>query len=219
MKVKKGWFTMSEETKAQKKPISVCSIIGIVLAIVALISSPMPIINNASFFLGLIAVVLGLIGLVGALRGKKGGKVVSFVGIVLAVVSCAVVLATQSMYGAALEQTQTELDKMTGDATEQLLQTDVDVQLGEFSISRGGYGLIESSLPVTIANKAKEAKSYSVHLEAVDESGARICDDYLYANSLGSGQSTQVEAFKYVASENFEKMTGAKFNIVEVSQF
>lgn len=209
---------MADEVK-EKKPVSVCGIVGIVLAVVALITSPMPIINNGSFILGLIGVVFAIIGLVGAIKGKKGGKVVSIIGLALAVVACAVVLVTQSMYSAALDQAQSNLDKMTGDATEELLKSDVEVTIGSLSLAKGNYGLIESELPIVIVNKAKEPKSYNVHIEAVDAQGARIADDYAYVNSLGSGQMENCKCFKYISSDLYDDMAEATFNIIEVSQY
>ncbi|MEE0028349.1 MAG: DUF4352 domain-containing protein, partial [Atopobiaceae bacterium] len=60
--------------------------------------------NNISFFIGIIGGVFALIALIGAVRGKHGSKGLSIAGLVLAIVSCAIVLVTQSAYKAAIDK-------------------------------------------------------------------------------------------------------------------
>ena len=101
-----------EET--QVKSGSGLAVAGLVLGILAIAGSFLPIINNLSFFIALIGGVLSIIALVGALRGKHTAKGMSIAGVVLAVVSVVVVLATQSAYSAALKSAADELE--SGDA-------------------------------------------------------------------------------------------------------
>lgn len=97
---------MSESTKQS----SGLAIAGLVLGIIAAATSFVPIVNNLSFFIALIGGVLATIALVGALRGKHAAKGLSIAGVVLAVVSCVVVLVTQSAYKTAID---TAVDKAT----------------------------------------------------------------------------------------------------------
>lgn len=92
------------------KQSSGLAIAGLVLGIIAAVTSFLPIINNVSFFIGIIGGVFALIALIGAVRGKHGSKGLSIAGLVLAIVSCAIVLVTQSAYKAAI-------DKAVDDAT------------------------------------------------------------------------------------------------------
>ncbi len=85
------------EKKSEKK---VLGIIAIVLGVIALLGSWVPIFNNISFFLGLLALLLGLIGI---FVNRKNTKTLAIVGTALAAVSMAVVLITQSMYSKALD--------------------------------------------------------------------------------------------------------------------
>lgn len=97
------------ETASQPKTSSGLAIAGLVLGIIAILTSFLPIINNLSFFIALIGGVLAAIALVGALRGKHTAKGMSIAGVVLAVVSIVVVLVTQSAYSAALKAASDEL--------------------------------------------------------------------------------------------------------------
>lgn len=84
-------------------PRSVMGIVGLVLAIIAAATSFMPIVNNFSFFLALISAILSLVAVISCARGKKSGKGVAIAGLVVSIISIVVVLATQSMYSAAID--------------------------------------------------------------------------------------------------------------------
>ena len=98
--------TTPKTTPAQPAPKqgSGLAIAGLVLGIIAVVTSFLPIINNLSFFIALIGGILAIIALVGALRGKHTAKGLSIAGVVLAVVSIIIVLVTQSAYSAALNK-------------------------------------------------------------------------------------------------------------------
>ena len=81
---------------------SAMAIVGLVLGIFALISSWMPIVNNLSFIVALLGLVFSIIGIVSASRGKSSGKGLAVAALVINVIACVIVLATQSMFTAAL---------------------------------------------------------------------------------------------------------------------
>ena len=85
------------------KTSSGLAIAGLVLGIIAAVTSFLPIINNFSAIIAFIGAILAVIALIGALRGKHTAKSLSIAGVVLCVVSFAIVLITQSMYSAALD--------------------------------------------------------------------------------------------------------------------
>ena len=87
----------------QGAPRSAASIVALVLGIIAILMSWMPIINNFAFIFGALGFIFGVVGLVGVLRGKKVGKALAIVALVINVLSIAIVLGTQSMYSAALD--------------------------------------------------------------------------------------------------------------------
>ena len=76
---------MNEERK-------VLGILAIIFGAIALFGSWMPIINNLSFVIAILALILGLIGLA---INRKRPKMLAIIGTVLAVVSMVIVIATQ----------------------------------------------------------------------------------------------------------------------------
>ncbi|MBR3159192.1 MAG: DUF4190 and DUF4352 domain-containing protein [Atopobiaceae bacterium] len=97
------------DTAQQPKTSSGLAVAGLVLGILAAVTSFLPIINNLSFFIALIGGILSAIALIGALRGKHTAKGMSIAGVVLAVVSIVIVLVTQSAFKAVLDSASEEL--------------------------------------------------------------------------------------------------------------
>lgn len=204
------------------KPRSGFAIAALVLGIVAVATSFMPIINNASFFIALIGLILAIVAIAGIRKGKNSGKGLAVAGLVLSIVAGLLVLGTQAFYSAvlneAVDQSTQQLNKMTGDATDDILGVDVEVTIGDYSINKDQYGLVKSDLPVTVTNLLKEPASFWINIEAVDANGSRINDDTVIVNDLGAGQSTKLEAFAFVSSDDYEAMKNASFNIISVSE-
>lgn len=204
------------------KPRSGFAIAALVLGIVAAATSFMPIINNASFFIALIGLILAIVAIAGIRKGKNSGKGLAVAGLVLSIVAGLLVLGTQAFYSAvldeAVDQSTQQLNKMTGDATDDILGVDVEVTIGDYSINKDQYGLVKSDLPVTVTNLLNEPSSFWINIEAVDANGSRINDDTVIVNDLGAGQSTKLEAFAFVSSDDYEAMKNASFNIISVSE-
>ena len=91
----------AQSTEAKSK--SAAAIVGLVLGIIALVTSFLPIINNFSFILAALGLVFAVVGLAGVLRGKKAGKGMAVASAVVNVLAVIIVLATQSMYSAAID--------------------------------------------------------------------------------------------------------------------
>ena len=119
----------------------------------------------------------------------------------------------------SLDAVSDDLDKATGGSTEEVLTNEADVSLGNFEIINGEYGINETKLVVKVTNKTNETKSFGIQVEAVDSTGARINQDYVYANNLNAGQSQEFEIFKFITSEQIEAMRNATFKIVEASSY
>lgn len=204
------------------KPRSGFAIAALVLGIVAAATSFMPIINNASFFIAMIGFILAIVAIAGIRKGRNSGKGLAVAGLVLSIVAGLLVLGTQAFYSAvlneAVDQSTQQLNKMTGDATDDILGVDVEVTIGDYSISKDQYGLVKSGLPVTVKNLLKEPASFWINIEAVDANGSRINDDTVIINDLGAGQSTKLDAFAFVSSDDYEAMKNASFNIISVSE-
>ena len=94
-------FNMEE---FEQKPHSAGVIVGLVLGILALLTSIVPIVNNFSFILALIGFVFALVGFIGCARGKKRGKGMGIASLIINILAIVVVLAFQSAWSAAIDE-------------------------------------------------------------------------------------------------------------------
>ncbi|CIV27916.1 CD20-like family [Streptococcus pneumoniae] len=84
-----------------KQERKVLGILAIIFGALALLGSWIPIINNFSFILAILALIFGLIGFA---VNRKRPKTLAIIGTVLAVVSIAIVLVTQAIYAKSLKE-------------------------------------------------------------------------------------------------------------------
>ena len=106
---------MAEKTQNTKLPMSAMAITSLVIGIVALLTSFIPIVNNGSGVLAALGVIFGIVGLVGIFKGKKRSKVFGIIALTLNVLAFIVVLATQNMWGQALDNASgNRADKVNG---------------------------------------------------------------------------------------------------------
>ncbi len=187
---------------------------GMVLGIVGICTSFIPFINNLSLVMAIIAFIFGIIALV-----KKAGIGKAVATIILAVFTVIITLSMQNSFSNSLDKTNKELDKAVGNSTEEILKNDANVVLNKFEVIKDKYGYEDTELKVSVTNKTSDKKSFNIHIEAVDNTGARIGDDYVYANDLGAGQTQEFKIFTYVSSDKVETMKNATFKIVEVSMY
>lgn len=92
----------------------VLGILAIIFGGIALIGSWMPIINNLSFIIAILALILGVIGL---FVNKKRPKTLAIIGTVIAVVSMAIVLGTQAMYAKSLDKVSKNVEQAVSSAS------------------------------------------------------------------------------------------------------
>ena len=150
---------------------------------------------------------------------KKAGKGKAIAGLVLGILSIIITLALQSSWSKAIDDTIKELDKMTGASTEEVLKEDLEVTFGDFEISTDEYGLVETKIDVVIKNLSDETKSLDITVEAVDEDGNRLADDWIAVSDLGAGQSTTEKAFTYVDEDVLSQLETATFKVAEASVY
>ena len=186
---------------------------GMVLGIIGISTSFFPVINNVSFVLGILAAVFGIVALI-----KKAPLGKTITALVLGVLAIVITLVSQANLSNAIDDAINDLDAMTGDQTESILENNLDVSIGKFEIVENDF-LDETSLGVILKNKGNETASFSITIEAVNSDGSRITTDIIYANDLRAGQSQEVEAFELVASDKYEALKNATFQVVEVSMY
>lgn len=185
---------------------------GLVVGIIGICTSFIPIVNNASFVLGILAVVFGGIGLY-----KKLGKGKAVSALVLGILSVVITLSLQASWSAAIDESLDELDYMTGDKTAEILADLANVSFGSFMVTEGDYW-DETSLAVTVKNKTNSTHSFSFTIEAV-VNGVRIDTDTIYVNNLGAGQSQQFEIFEFVDEDDISNLKKATFRVAEASMY
>lgn len=109
-------------------------------------------------------------------------------------------------------------DVFREETTDKILEKDVDVSFGEFKVTNNGY-YSETSLDITVKNKAEEQCTYYITIEAVDANGARIDTDMIYADRLGAGQEIYLKAFEYVDQEKLDQFKNATFKVLEINKY
>ena len=200
--------------EAPVKKKSVFAITSLVLGIVGIALSFIPIVNNAAFVLGILAVVFGIITLV-----KKAGKGQAIAGLVLGILAIIITLVMQNSFSNALDETSKDLDNMTGENTEEVLEKYADVEFGTFVAEKDEIGILSTSLNVSVTNKSKEQRSFDINVEAVDENGTRIEEDYILINDLAPGQTQKVEIFNLLDEDTANSMKNATFKVFEASAY
>ena len=182
------------------KAKSAMAIAGLVLGIIALLTSFLPIINNLSFILAILGLIFAIVGMVGVVRGKKSGKGIAIAALIITILSCVIVLATQSMYSAAIDEvTDTSIDVTTeqnsssnngADATD-ATTSDYTIADEQLDSSNGYYAYITG----TFSNNSSEELSYvSITYNLYDADGNIIGNAYANANNVGAGSSWKYEA-------------------------
>ena len=109
-------------------------------------------------------------------------------------------------------------DVFKEETTDEILEKYVDVSFGEFKVTNNGY-FSETSLDITVKNKAEKQCTYYITIEAVDANGARIETDMIYADRLGAGQKIYLTAFEYVEQDKIGQFKNATFRILEINKY
>ncbi|MBR3322646.1 hypothetical protein IKG13_01135 [Candidatus Saccharibacteria bacterium] len=97
------------------------------------------------------------------------------------------------------------------------LNADVEISFGEFTVTEGSW-FNDTELKVKIKNKSDTSHKFHFTVEAQDENGDKIDDDYIYTKTLSAGEETEEKAFEYVYSKDEEKMKTAKFVVKKLAE-
>lgn len=210
---------MNEQgTQGSVKPgTSAMAIAGLVLGIVALVTSWMPILNNGSFFLALLGAIFAIVGLASTLRHTRSGKILALAGLIICIIACAAVLAAQqttskaindavdsAKNGPAVTSTSAAPADASGDAdssaqsqnlalgTSITLADGLSVSVDSFDTSLTKYdGSPITAVTVTYTNGGSKDASFNVYdWKAQDTQGAQRSQTFYSGDdvvSLGSG--------------------------------
>ena len=125
---------------------------GLVLGIIGVCTSFIPIINNLSFVMGILAVIFGFVSIKKASKGKMIATVI------LGILAIIITLSAQKTVSDSLDALSEDLDTASGENTEQVLENDVNVEVGDFKVLTDEYGLTDTKLTVKVTNKTNETK-------------------------------------------------------------
>ncbi|HUR75089.1 MAG TPA: hypothetical protein VMZ00_12500 [Sporichthya sp.] len=96
-------------------------------------------------------------------------------------------------------------DKGTG----LVLQQDLSVKFGVFTVGQDAVGAETRALPVTVENKSGGIKSFEFQVECLDGQNRRIASQTLFAPKMRGGEKRSMEAFGYVDSETTQALKDA----------
>ena len=155
-------------------------------------------------------------------RAKSAGKG-ALIGFITEIVLAIILVILYVVFDASLFNNISNNIPAVGDVfseetTDKILEKDVDVSFGEFKVTNNGY-YSETSLDITVKNKAEEQCTYYITIEAVDANGARIDTDMIYADRLGAGQEIYLKAFEYVDQEKLNQFKNATFKVLEINKY
>lgn len=179
---------MYEQDAQQPLSTSAMAITGFVIGLVALLTSFMPIINNFSFILGLLALIFSIVGLVGCARGKKKGKGLAIAALLISIISCVIVIWSQSVYSAAIDDAFSTTKAATS-TTKAATTTTTTSSAKTMSDSKADSADSGSDASASKANSEQAATDASSAQASTDESGLSTA-----ADSTSSAASTPIEA-------------------------
>lgn len=214
--------------KNKTKRISGLAVSGFILAILGILCSWAPQASKIAYSFAAIALIFGIVGLIATVRERRVGQGFAIAAIIISILAFAVVYFTQALYG-SLDKLNMPSDHVSESVkdlaetnTDELLETSVDVTLGEFVFSQGADINLTyddtSELPVTILNKSSEKASYTVKVEALDADGVRVSEYTILVSDLEAGQSVTEKAFEDAAVARDRALESATFKVFEVSK-
>ena len=190
--------------------------------------------DRSSFGVAILGFFIPIVGLILFLiyegkkpkRAKSAGKG-ALIGFITKVVLSIILVILYAVFTASLfsnisDDIKSNVpsigDVFREETIDEILEKYVDVSFGEFKVTNNGY-FSETSLDITVKNKAEKQCTYYITIEAVDSNGARIETDMIYANRLGAGQEIYLKAFEYVDQEKLNQFKNATFKVLEINKY
>lgn len=188
---------------------SAMAIAGLVVGIIGLLGSAVPILNNIAFFIALLGLIFGIVGLVGVIRGKHRGKGLAIAAIVVSIIAVVVVLATQSMYSAALDEVTADTSFSTAeqsaatdsgaadnksDAKDAAADAESNYTISDVKLDKSNS--YSAMITGKLKNNTDSNWDYvSVQYTLYDKDGAQLEAAYDSANKLKAGGTWKFKAY------------------------
>lgn len=177
----------------------------------------LPVVGIMALPVAVVGLVFGIIALVGAIRGVRAGRAGAIAGTLL----CVLALVLGSFWIVVIlnsfKDSRPPMESITGQDTDVILRTDLDVELGQF-VTDSDPGK-PGKMVVTLRNKSNSSQSFSVEVEAFDANGNRIADDTAFVDILAPGEAAQRDMFVFVTRDRRDAMKKASFKIVAASKY
>ena len=190
--------------------------------------------EHSSFGFAILGFLIPIVGLILFLiyegkkpkRAKSAGKG-ALVGFITKIVLSIILVVLYVVFAATLftnisEDIESNMsaigDVFREETTDEILEKYVDVSFAEFKVTNKGY-FSETSLDITVKNKAEKQCTYYITIEAVDANGARIETDMICADRIGAGQEIYLTAFEYVEQDKIEQFKNAIFKVLEINKY
>jgi len=160
-------------------------------------------------------------------RAKSAGKgaLIGFItNIVLSIILVIVyVVFSASLFSNLINGTESNIPVFGGlfaeETTDEILDNYVTVSFGEFKVTNSGRVYSDTSLDVTVENKATTQYTYSITIEAVDENGNRLGTDMIFADKLNAGQKITLTTFQFVEQAKINQFKNAEFKVLEIRKY
>ena len=186
---------------------SAMGITGFVLGVIAAFFSFWPIVNNASFFIAGLGLIFAIIGVCACVRGTRRGKGLSIAGLVICIVSIVIVLFTQSVYSAAIDEALNDSPKSSssesGEVSESGTVSGADeaatseyaVSIDECFVTTDYMGKPAAVVTYTFTNNSDEAKSFMVAINAqAFQNGVELSTTTISGSDAWENQMKEVKS-------------------------
>ena len=190
----------------EKKPTSGMAVAGLVLGIIALVSSFVPLLNLLSFPFVLLSIIFGAIGVWQTVKGSKGGKGLAIAGLVLGILALVV---TGVMYAsAAVADSAASSTASVAEGAGETVVAEQDEGSAAYGVTIDGCRVTEdyageavAVVTYTFTNNSEDATSFVVALHPeVFQNSVELntavgsnWDSETYLSDVKPGSSTTVE--------------------------
>ena len=157
-------------------------------------------------------------------RAKSAGKgaLIGFITKIVISIVCVILIITGvfAFVGNISDYAHNDISTsiFTEESNDDILEKYANVTFGKFKVTSNGY-YDETSLDVTVKNIADKQYTFYITIEAVDENGARLETDIIYADRLNAGQSITLTAFEYADNNKIDKLKNATFKVLDIQYY
>jgi hypothetical protein len=155
-----------------------------------------------------------------------GGRELAVAGAVLGCLAAAGVLASLAAFGSVMKRetvvpqnVQARPALSASEITKRVLDKELDVEIGSFSLGLEGTGLMQSSLTIHVTNKTNTTRTFEITLEAIGPKGHKLTEDTASVINLGGKQVANVAVFNLVNNELAEQLKQAEFKVTEAVSY